>query len=334
MKKISVLLLALALVFGAQAQFGRIGNAVKKGVEKGVEKTVEKKAQQKAEQEVGRALDNAFGIKPQPTENKIQKENLEKEDSPKSETKEGQIPTPEEVMATVPQLPSYQNIAEYLCEQNRENPRTLKMLTNPMTKFLTQMGLAAASGYVTLMSQPGTGNIYYYDQALLEDLGINEEEYEKMSETEQQELASKYAVELQERYIRTAEMLGNDAKYQGMLEKYNAVEEEIEKIYTKAEEECKIIWQKGYSLKKQPSENDMCSYYGEAVPVYYKAITEAMKIRKSRQLNIAKKIDLYVQELAQKRRGEVYAGFYNQGGLCATSYVADAARLMSIPDPR
>lgn len=334
MKKISVLLLALALVFGAQAQFGRIGNAVKKGVEKGVEKTVEKKAQQKAEQEVGRALDNAFGIKQQPTEAKVQKENLDKEDSPKSETKEGQIPTPEEVMATVPQLPSYQNIAEYLCEQNRENPRTLKMLTNPMTKFLTQMGLAAASGYVTMMSANGTGALYYYDEALLEELGIEGEKYENMSEKEKEALAQQYAAELQERYMRTAEMLGSDDKYQKMLNDYTAIDKEIEEIYNKAEESCKALWSGKYAGKSKVSENDMCDYYGEAVPVYYKAITEAMKIRKDRQLGIAKDIDTYVQDLAKERRGEVYAGFYNQGGLCATSYVADAARLMSIPDPR
>ncbi len=332
MKKLSVLCLALALFFGAQAQFGNLGNAVRRGVEKKVEQKVKKKV----EKEVDKALDNAFGLNQQEAatpqnSNKIATD--ENTGEPK-EGAEGKIPTPEEVMATVPALPTYQNIAEYLCEQNRENPRTLKMLTNPTMQFITQMGVAAASGYVAMMSQPGSGNIYYYDKQLLEELGINEDEYEKMSEKEQQELASKYAVELQERYIRTAEMLGNDTEYQKMLEKYNAVEKEIEDLYTKAEETCENIWQKNYSLKKQPTENDMCSYYGEAVPVYYKAITEAMKLRKSRQLDIAKKIDLYVQELANKRRGEVYAGFYNQGGLCATSYVGDAARLMSIPDPR
>lgn len=327
MKKFTVLCLAMALFFGAQAQFGNLGNAVRRNVEK----KVEQKAKQKAEKEVDKALDEAFGLNQKQDNSQIDIKDSKKENG---EVSEGKIPTPEEVMATVPELPSHKNIAEYLCEQNRENPRTLKMLTNPMTGFLTKMAVAAASGYVTMMSQPGTGNIYYYDKALLEDLGINEEEYENMSEKEQQELANKYAAELQERYLHTAEVLGNDEKYQKMLDRYNAIEEEIETIYTKADEQCKAIWDKKYGKVKNVSEDDMCNYYSEAVPVYHKAVTEAMKIRKERQLAVAKEIDEYVKKVADSHRGEVYAGFYNQGGLCATSYVGDAARLMSISDPR
>ena len=327
MKKISVICIALALMFGAQAQIGRLGNAIKKGVEK----KVEQKVQQKVEKEVDNALDDALGLKQQTNTTEPQQDMYKGESG---EAKEGQLPTPEEVMASVPQLPSYQNIADYLCEQNRENPRTFKMLTNPMTAFLTKMAVAAASGYVTMVNNSGAGALYGYDEALFEELGINEKEYENMSEQERQELAAKYSAELQERYIRTAEMLGGDDTYNSLQDKYTSIEKEIEEIYNKADESCKSIWSKKYAGKKQVSESDMCDYYGEAVPVYYKAITEAMKIRKSRQLDIAKKIDNYVQELAKERRGEVYAGFYNQGGLCATSYVGDAARLMSIPDPR
>ena len=208
------------------------------------------------------------------------------------------------------------------------------MLTNPMTTFLTKMAMAAASGYVTMMNNSGSGAVFYYDKELLEELSISEERYEAMSDQEKEALAREYSVQLQERYIRTAEMLGNDNGYQKLSDSYNKIEEEIEAIYSKADENCKAIWEKNYAGKKQVTENDMCSYYNDAVPVYYKAVTEAMKIRKSRQLPIAKEIDEYVQKLAKSHPREVYAGFYNQGGLCATSYVADAARLMSISDPR
>lgn len=329
MKKISVLILTLAFIFSAQAQLGNLGNAVRRNVEK----KVEQKAKQKADKEIDNALDKAFGLDKDKDINKT-KDNKTLEETGERETKEGQIPTPEEVMASVPQLPSFQNISDYLCEQNRENPRTLKMLTNPMTKFLTQMGLAAASGYVTMMNNSGAGAIYGYDKELFEELGITEEAYEKMSETEKEELSKKYAVELQERYIRTAEMLGNDEKYQMLLEEYNEIEKEIEETYNKADENCRAIWKKTNDGKQKASEEDICRYYNDAVPIYYKAVTQAMKLRESRQLNIAKKIDEYVQMLAKERRGEVYAGFYNQAGLCATSYVGDAARLMSISDPR
>lgn len=325
MKKFTVLFLAMALFVGAQAQFGNLGNAVRRGVEK----KVEQKVKQKVEQDVDKALDDAFGL------NKKQESQVQNEKPVQTEEgKEGQIPTPEEVMALVPQLPSYQNIADFLCEQNRENPRTLKLMANPMTAFLTKMAVAAASGYVTMVNNSGAGAIYGYDEALFEELGITEDSYNNMSDKEKEALSQKYALELQERYIRTAEMLGNDEKYQNMLDDYNKIESEIEDNYNKAEEKCRAIWDRIRGGKQNTTESDMCNYYNEAVPVYYKAVTEAMKIRKERQLRSAKKIDDYVHMLAKERRGEVYAGFYNQAGLCATSYVADAARLTSISDPR
>lgn len=329
MKKLSILCLAMALVFGAQAQFGNLG----KSIQRSVEKKVEKKAMQKADQEIDKALDKAFGLDKSQQQKSESKSDVQRE-TPSADIEDGKLPTPEDVMASVPALPSYQNIAEYLCEQNRENPRPLKLMTNPTTAFLTNMAIAAASGYVVMMSKPGSGSLYYYDKELLEELGINPEEFDKMSDKEKEELSRKYATEIQERYIRTAEVLANDDGYTERQNKYDAIEKEIEALYDKAESQCKEIWEKTSGSKASASEKEVCSYYNEAVPIYYKAVTEAMKIRKSRQLSIAKEIDEYVQKLAEQHRGEVYAGFYNQGGLCATSYVGDAARLMSIPDPR
>ena len=141
MKKLSILCLAMALVFGAQAQFGNLG----KSVQRSVEKKVEKKAMQKADQEIDKALDKAFGLDKSQQQKSESKSDVQRE-TPSADIEDGKLPTPEDVMASVPALPSYQNIAEYLCEQNRENPRPLKLMTNPTTAFLTNMAIAAASG--------------------------------------------------------------------------------------------------------------------------------------------------------------------------------------------
>jgi hypothetical protein len=330
MKKIAILCLTLALTIGAQAQLGGLGSRIGNSVRKSVEKKVEDKAKQKAEQEVDKALDRAFGLDKNQQSQQIDRSSVSKPRVNDDNTiEEGKIPTPEEVMNSVPSFPTEKNIADYLCEQSRENPNAFRIMANPTVAFMTQMGLAAASGAVTMFASAGSGHILYYDEALLKELGIDEKDYENMSEAEKEELARKYSEELKERYLRTAEMLGNDKQYNEMLDQYNEIDNKIEELYTNAENKCKEIWKGKFAAKE-----DLCGYYHEAVPIYYTAVTEAMKMRKAKQLDIAKKIDIYVQKLADSHRGEVYAGFYNQGGVCATSYVGDAARLLSISDPR
>lgn len=311
MKKVIVLVIALTLTLGANAQ---LGGLVRKAVQTGIEQKLGVKPLEQKEKEVQK--DRTDGMQ----------KNTEKE--------EDHIPTPEEVMAMVPQIPAPQQLAEYACEQNRANPRTLKMLTNPTTTFLTQMVVATASGYVVMMGGNKPGSLYTFDEQLLKEFGITEDQYEAMSEEEQQKLATEYAAELQDRYLRTAEKLASDESYNKLMDQYTTIEGEITKKYDEADSVCREMWQKRYGTKESPSESDMCDYFKNAVPIQYKAVIDAMKIRKTKQLAVAKQIDEYVNKLAKLYPTEVYAGFYNQGGICATAYVSDAARLTSLSDPR
>lgn len=311
MKKVIVLVIALTLTLGANAQ---LGGLVRKAVQTGIEQKLGVKPLEQKEKEVQK--DRTDGMQ----------KNTEKE--------EDHIPTPEEVMAMVPQIPAPQQLAEYACEQNRANPRTLKMLTNPTTTFLTQMVVATASGYVVMMGGNKPGSLYTFDEQLLKEFGITEDQYEAMSEEEQQKLATEYAAELQDRYLRTAEKLASDESYNKLMDQYTTIEGEITKKYDEADSVCREMWQKRYGAKESPSESDMCDYFKNAVPIQYKAVIDAMKIRKTKQLAVAKQIDEYVNKLAKLYPTEVYAGFYNQGGICATAYVSDAARLTSLSDPR
>lgn len=315
----------VAVALAANAQFDNLLGTVRR--------KVEKKVEQKVEQKTDEVLDNALGIKRKPAKGQSTTSGTEAA-AQQAEADESHIPTPEEVMEMVPAMPSYQKLAEYACEKNKSKPNTLKMLANPTTAFMTQMAVAAASGYVVMMGAGQPGSIYALDEQLLADLGISEEQYESMSEAEKEQLARKYATELQDRYIKTAEKLASDAGYTKLMDQYNAIESEIAALYEKAEADCSDLWQQRYGGKESATEADMCNYFKEAVPIQYKAVNEAMKIRKDRQLSVAKQIDEYVQSLAKRYPKEVYAGFFNQGGLCATSYVGDAARLMTVSDPR
>ncbi|MBP5526983.1 MAG: hypothetical protein J6X79_00855 [Bacteroidales bacterium] len=313
MRKVVVLLLALTLTMGTQAQVGRVvGGALKKKMEQ----TLEKK--------VGESL----GVSKQESSPRATQQSTEEE------MDENHVPTPEEVMAMVPQIPAPQQLAEYACEQNRANQRTLKVLANPTTTFVSKMVVASASGYVVMMGGAKAGSLYNYDEHLFGELGISEEQYNNMSDEDKQELTTKYANELLDRYLRTAERLASDEEYSKLMEQYTALDKEIETKYGEVDSICGDMWQKNYGAKKEPSENDRCAYFQMAAPLQHKVVVDVMKVRKDRQLPIAKKMDARVQELANRYPEEVYVGFYNQGGLCATSYVGDAMRLVNITIPR
>lgn len=316
MKRLFALAMMVGVALSSQAQ---VGNLVGRAIKKKVEQTVEKK------------VEDALGVKRQQDVQSIEAQPSKETGKDRGESK---MPTPEEVMAMVPQLPTPHQLAEYVCEANRANPRTLKMMTNPTTTFLAKMVTAAASGYVVTMNGTTPGGIYSYDEHLLKRLGITQEQYDAMSEEEQQEVAKKYADELQELYLHTAEHLSSDEGYKLLMDEYSKVEKEINEAYEKADEECRTIWKSECGDKSTLTENDRCNYYNKAVPVQYKAVLQAMKARKDRQLPIAKKMDEYVQEMAKRYPDEVFPGFYNQGGLCATAYVSDAARLTSLSDPQ
>ncbi len=216
------MIMALAIVFGSQAQIGGlVGGAVKRGIQKSVEKKVEQK------------MDEALGVKDNQKKEAAEPKQNDQNVSATTEEDGDHIPTPEEVMDMVPKIPTFQQLSEYLCEQSRDNPRTLKILANPTTTFLTQMTLALANGYVATMAS--NGSIYTLDKQLMEDLGITQEQYDAMSEEEQQALARQYAAELEERYLRTAEVLANDDQYVKLLDGYNAIGDKVDGLHKDAD---------------------------------------------------------------------------------------------------
>lgn len=310
MKKIVILLAMLTVASFSQAQIGS---------------AIGKRLKEKASQTINNALGN--------NQNQSQEQEQKGDNNKAASDKDDEL-TPEKVMAMVPQMPQPQQLAEYLCESRRANPRTLKVLANPTTNYLVQLAVAGAGGYATMASQNGYGRYYAFDEQLLKEFGVTQEQYDAMSEEEQQKLALKYASEMEDRYYKTIERLGKDEKYQKLMEQYNDIESHIEKLYSDADSVCLDSWQKKYGGKDNPSEDDVCAYYRQAVPGFYNAVVQGMRMRKTQQMAVAKQIDDYVQTLSKLYPNEVYAGLYSQQSLCAASYVADAARVTAMSDPR
>ncbi len=309
MKKIVLLLALLSLASFSQAQIGS---------------AIGKKLKEKASQTINNALGN----------NQNQNQNQKDETPITSPSDNDEEITPQKVIEMVPTMPQPNQLAEYLCESHRANPRTLKMLANPTTTYLAQLAAAGAGSYATLASQNGYGRYFAFDEQLLKEFGITQEQYDAMSEEQQQELALKYAAEMEDRYYKTIERLASDEKYQKMIEQYNNIEDQINKIYNDADSVCRDSWQNKFGSKPNPTEDDMCNYYRQNIQTYYNAILKGMRIRKTEQMTVAKQIDTYVQSLAKLYPNEIYSGLYSQQSVCATSYVADASRVTTMSDPR
>ena len=309
MKKIVLLLALLSLASFSQAQIGS---------------AIGKKLKEKASQTINNALGN----------NQNQNQNQKDETPITSPSDNDEEITPQKVIEMVPTMPQPNQLAEYLCESHRANPRTLKMLANPTTTYLAQLAAAGAGSYATLAAQNGYGRYFAFDEQLLKEFGITQEQYDAMSEEQQQELALKYAAEMEDRYYKTIERLASDEKYQKMIEQYNNIEDQINKIYNDADSVCRDSWQNKFGSKPNPTEDDMCNYYRQNIQTYYNAILKGIRIRKTEQMAVAKQIDTYVQSLAKLYPNEIYSGLYSQQSVCATSYVSDASRVTTMSDPR
>ena len=303
------LLLALAIPQSAQSQIGGL---------------VGKKLKEKAEQAIDKALNTDDSKK------KDQSMTTEK-DSPSQNDQKSKEITADDVIASVPKMPTQQQVADYLCESNKANPRQLKLLANPTTAFLAKLTVSGIGGYASLSSGKG---YYDFNEQLLQDLGVSQEQFDAMTEEEQAELARKYAAELEQRYYKTMERLGKDDTYNKMLDKYNALEQKISRLFSDADSVCQAVMEKTGIDGAGVSEEKMCNYYRSVVPDYYMTTIKALNIRKTEQLAVAKHIDEYVKTLADQYPKEIYSGLYSQAAICATSYVTDAARITTLPGPK
>ena len=311
MKKIAIFAVALFIVVSSNAQIGGV---------------LGKKLKEKAEQTISNAIGNKDKDKDQTKDNDTKSTPYNDSETEAAEVDEL---TPEKVISMVPAMPNPQQVAEYLCESHRANPRTLKMMTNPTTLYLTQLSAAGMGGYAAMASQ--YGRYYDFDDQLLDEFGISREQYDAMSEQEQKELAMKYAAEMEDRYYKTIERLGNDEGYNELIVKYNESEDLINRLYSEADSVCRALWNKKFDGKDNVSDDDRCGYFRQVVPDYYQTVVKAMRIRKTTQLLQAQQIDEYVKALSKRYPNEIYAGLYSQSAICATAYVTDAARITAVP---
>ena len=108
MKRVITLIMALAIVFGSQAQIGGlVGGAVKRGIQKSVEKKVEQK------------MDEALGVKDNQKKEAAEPKQNDQNVSATTEEDGDHIPTPEEVMIRMQRDAALKQVVSELKEPYR-----------------------------------------------------------------------------------------------------------------------------------------------------------------------------------------------------------------------
>lgn len=317
MKKIVLLIAVMSLTLGANAQLGNLINAAAKSAKKSIEKRVDKEVDtltNNAVSSVKNALFGKLGIT-QP--------------SAAAKTANATVTTPKDYMAQLPNFPTDDQIAEYACIMSKDNPSALKMMTNPVAAYLAKVAVMTsnAAGSVTTVSEDRAAQIEAnYKSRIEEFYGVSADELEKMSEEELQELTYKkmYSEGTLEVAQQSPEMIEPVA---AMMDRYTAISDKIDNIFSTADNECQKIWDSKYTTESQ-----LCTYYKEAASVYSKAAHQAMELRRTEQMKMAEQMDKAIADYVIANPTS-NADQVNYTYLTMLAYLGDAARISSIYQP-
>lgn len=262
-------------------------------------------------------------------------DNSQKQNS--AQTPEEKPLTAEEIMASMPALPTAAQIAEYEVLKHN-NASSFKLMLNPTATFQTQLMLSLAAGGGSMYSEMVTdyGMAAYGPLGgMLDAYGITYEQYAAMSEEEQEALATRYANDqLRAAGVNyTADQIENLSEeeqavvaqkiqayqYNLMLasseesaklfesaegkrwtelhDRYDAISSEIDSLYEVASEQCRTIWEKKYASRGASGYE---AYMKEAAPIQLAMVQTAMKMRQNQQLPVAKQLTSIGKTFAKK----------------------------------
>ncbi|MBP5535755.1 MAG: hypothetical protein J6X62_03090 [Bacteroidales bacterium] len=286
-------------------------NATKKAVEKQVDKTVDKAAD--------KAVDAATNALVGDVQGELD-----------SIGADSNLYSPERIFAKAPAMPPQAKVTEYLREHVKEHPSQAKLLMNPVTKYLTTLNIRivdVASNVTNLNDEESKAVADAIDKGFQDTYGVTPEQWEQMTDEQRQALV--YEAALKQSMAtsgKTTSQAYND---------YFAAEDKIAGILSAAEEACRKIWQDKYAAKLTANnyEELVGQYYVEAVPVHYKALQEAMQVRKTEQLDAAKRLDAENASQASKSGNQSLASVSRYAQAVALAYLSDGNKIVTCYRP-
>ena len=323
MKKHLFLAILIAIApISAQAQ---LGNLLNKAAKKVGEKATEKAADAAAD-----AVSKRLGFNR--NNSKTEQDNVATYTTEMESNSESEAPASiPELIAQMPQLPTTDQLIDYKTAEIKG--QTLKMMTNPVTTFRTQvfslMAQATALAYSNLDSAAVTNMALQYSGLTAEDVKA----LENMNDEEQEAyIMAHYQNERTNQAIQNAAL--KTAQYSEMTEasvaRYDAVEKEIEAIYNEANKKMAPIYAKFADRIANADDADLLNleYYTKIADIQRNAVEQAMLLRLQKQMPIAEEIE---KTNAVIRTQDSTAIIPNYLQLCSTVYFAEVERLFDIP---
>lgn len=323
MKKHLFLAILIAIApISAQAQ---LGNLLNKAAKKAGEKAAEKAADAAAD-----AVSKRLGFNR--NNSKTEQDNVATYTTEMESNSESEAPASiPELIAQMPQLPTTDQLIDYKTAEIKG--QTLKMMTNPVTTFRTQvfslMTQATALAYSNLDSAAVTNMALQYSGLTAEDVkameNMNDEEQEAYIMAHYQSGRANQA--MQNTALKTTQY---SEMTEAIVERYDAVEKEIEAIYNEANKKMAPIYAKFADRIANANDADLLNleYYTKIADIQRNAVEQALQLRLQKQLPIAEEIE---KTNAVIRTQDPTAIIPNYLQLCSTVYFAEVERLFDIP---
>lgn len=315
---ISIIILGMALSLTAQAQLGSLVS----------------KALNKAAQEAGKAastkIKERMGLSAESQTKATIPEttfNTSAEDTPEV--------TLEQLLASLPDMPTTQQLISHkeamLKEQN------LRMLTSPVTTYLTQVFTLGTQFSAMAFSQIDTNMMMYAAYAAT---GLTPEmvkAMENMSDEEQEAFMIDYmqSGKADEALTRRTEREAQFAQAtEDLHNQYNAVEEKVEQLYTAFYKDIASLYD-SYSKESENLEGTHATavelnFYSKIADRQRNVVSQAMNLRLKEQFPVAKQIDEMNVSLS-KKNGEGYMSMISYVSLFGQSYFAEISKLLETP---
>lgn len=323
MKRILFLAILIAIApISAQAQ---IGNLLNKAAKKVGEKATEKAADAAAD-----AVSKRLGFNR--NNSKTEQDNVATYTTEMESNSESEAPASiPELIAQMPQLPTTDQLIDYKTAEIKG--QTLKMMTNPVTTFRTQvfslMTQATALAYSNLDSAAVTNMALQYSGLTAEDVkameNMNDEEQEAYIMAHYQSGRANQA--MQNTALKTAQY---SEMTEAIVERYDAVEKEIEAIYNEANKKMAPIYAKFADRIANANDADLLNleYYTKIADIQRNAVEQALQLRLQKQLPIAEEIEKVNADIRTQDPTTIIPNYLQ---LCATVYFAEIERLFDIP---
>ncbi|MBO4402075.1 MAG: hypothetical protein J5792_00110 [Bacteroidales bacterium] len=341
MKRLVLLLFCVCgSVCMTQAQVGSLlQKAAKKAVEKTTDKVIDKTTDAAADAASKAVEKQVDKVLPSSYKNNTSSQSASQSGN-QSDVQSDEPLTYSGVMGELPELPTVDQYLNYKSSELKD--QKLKLLGSPVFAFNSK---------ATLLAVQAAGIAYQdLDSAqLMEAAYKNAEAYTGLSKAELEKLST-MSEEEQEAYLQTHYQQGkaeaaavkqaeDASKYleplQPQIDRWEAVNEKIEELYSQSEEKCKAIYKKYSDRLAKSSEagrNDiLLSYYAEILPIRRQAVQQALQIRLKEQLPIAEEIEKEMVKIRATHQ-DMISMLLNYPQLTSTSYFAEVARLMEIPE--